>query len=92
MGIKKEPLNMNETEIKQMNTIDKLQEKIRLLEFDKIRSNQEMKLIEKKLNLRNIAIRNAIWKLEQINKEENIEEIRLLITSLKFSIKEVEDE
>lgn len=84
--------NMTELEKRQMKTIDDLQEKIRLMEFDKAKDSQKIRDLQLLLSRKRESVGNAIRELEVMKKEENFLGINAVLLALKTIAREVEDE
>lgn len=81
-----------ELEINQMETIDELQEKIKLLEFDNTQNLRRVKELEKSLIRKKNTINNIIRELELMRKEEKYTRLLLVTNILKKMAKEGYDE
>ena len=81
-----------ELEINQMETIDELQEKIKLLEFDNTQNIRRVKELEKILTRKKNTINNIIRELELMRKEEKYNRLLLVTNILKKMVKEEYDE
>lgn len=80
--------NLSELEIKQMETISKLQDKINLLQFDISESNKTIYKLERSLIERKKSIKIAIKELENIRKEEKYNKISEVLITLNSSLRE----
>lgn len=85
MKIHRESESFTELERKQMLKIDELQEKIKLLEFDRIKDNEKIAELKRKINNRNEAISNAIKSIQLFD-------IKLAVKNLKNVLLEDKNE
>ena len=83
--------NFSKLEIKQMKSIDNLQEKIKLMEFDKMASNNIIRDLKLKLKIRDNTLKSAIYELEEIEKNEDYKKIDNVLFSLKSSLRRQDD-
>lgn len=79
---------MSELEIKQMETISLLQDKINLKDFDISSLKKELATLKKSLFYRKQVIKMSIKELEKIRKEENYNNISNVLLILNSSLKE----
>ena len=82
--------NLSELEKKQMQTISKLQDKIKLMEFEISERKKEMYILRRSLIDRKKSIKIAIKELEQIRKEECYNKISNVLVTLNYSLRERE--
>lgn len=80
--------NLSELEKKQMETIGKLQDKIKLMEFEISERKKEMYILRRSLIDRKKSIKIAIKELEQIKKEECYNKISNVLVTLNSSLRE----
>ena len=80
--------NLSELEKKQMETISKLQDKTKLMEFEISERKKEMYILRRSLIDRKKSIKIAIKELEQIRKEECYNKISSVLVSLNSSLRE----
>lgn len=71
--------NMTNLEKKQFQTINDLQEKIKLIEFDIVQYKEEVRILKSKINLSHSIIKKEIKKLKEIDDKR----IHDIITTLK---------
>lgn len=90
MKIKREIEKMSNLEIKQAETINYLQEKIKLKHFDLIKLKEYNKALQKKISFTNFIIKNVIKELEQFEDEKAKKIILMLKSTNKKGI--VKDE
>ena len=74
-------------EMNQMLVIDKLQDKINLLEFDISKNLAEISVLKQKIKKRNESIEKIITELELIHKEKNYKNLWYVINCLKSTNK-----
>lgn len=79
---------MSELEIKQMETISNLQDKINLKDFDISSLKKELATLKKSLFYRKQVIKMSIKELEKIRKEEKCDKISNVLLILNSSLKE----
>lgn len=79
---------MSELEIKQMETISLLQDKINLKDFDISSLKKELATLKKSLFYRKQVIKMSIKELEKIRKEEKCDKISNVLLILNSSLKE----
>lgn len=80
--------NLTELEKRQMETISKLQDIIKLKEFDIHRNKNQIDILKRSLLDRKNSIKMAIKELEQIRKEECYDKISNVLVTLNSSLKE----
>ena len=80
--------NLSELEKKQMETISKLQDKIKLMEFDISQYKKQKQILKRSLIDRKKSIKIAIKELEQIRKEECYNKISNVLVTLNSSLRE----
>lgn len=86
MGIIKDDLT--ELELKQMENIDKLQRKIKLLEFDNSQSNKTINKLSSSLKYKRKTLNSVVVELEMMRKEENYKRISTIIAILKRVVRD----
>lgn len=86
MGIIKDDLT--ELELKQMENIDKLQRKIKLLEFDNSQSNKTINKLSSSLKYKRKTLNSVIAELEMMRKEGNYKRISTIIAILKRVVRD----
>ena len=74
--------NLTKLEKIQMDTINKLQEKIRLLEFDIAQNNNIIREYKRILLYKKFTINEVIKKLKNMKKENNYSNLNYIISSL----------
>lgn len=80
--------NFTELEKKQMETINNLHEKIKLLEFDKTKDISIKNGLRKKIKISTNTVNKAIIELEMMRRKNDYTEINYVIRSLKLINKE----
>ena len=90
--MRKNNLGYTELEKKQLVEISKLQEKIKLYEFDKTKDKQENRKLQLALSRKRNSIKNIIEELEIINKNKDYDKIKNIISILKFIKRDDYDE
>lgn len=80
--------NLSELEIKQMETISKLQDIIKLKEFDIHKNKNQIEILKRSLLDRKRTLKLAIKELEEIRKEKNYNKISSVLVSLNSSLRE----
>ena len=90
--MKRNNLGYTELEKKQLVEISKLQEKIKLYEFDKTKDKQENRKLQLALSRKRNSIKNIIEELEIINKNKDYDKIKNIISILKFIKRDDYDE
>lgn len=80
--------NLSELEIKQMQTISKLQDIIKLKEFDIHKNKNQIEILKRSLLDRKKTLKLAIKELEEIRKEKNYNKISSVLVSLNSSLRE----
>ena len=80
--------NLSELEIKQMETISKLQDIIKLKEFDIHKNKNQIDILKRSLIDRKKILKLAIKELEEIRKEKNYNKISSVLVSLNSSLRE----
>ena len=74
--------NLTKLEKTQMDTINKLQEKIRLLEFDIAQNNNIIREYKRILLYKKFTINEVIKKLNNMKKENDYSNLNYIISSL----------
>ena len=74
--------NLTKLEKTQMDTINKLQEKIRLLEFDNAQNNNLIREYKRILLYKKFTINEVIKKLNNMKKENDYSNLNYIISSL----------
>jgi hypothetical protein len=82
--------NLSELEKKQMQTISKLQDKIKLMEFDISQYKKQKQILKRSLIDRKKSIKIAIKELENIRKEECYNKLSNVLVTLNSSLRERE--
>lgn len=80
--------NLSELEIKQMETISKLQDIIKLKEFDIHKNKNQIEILKRSLLDRKKTLKLVIKELEEIRKEKNYNKISSVLVSLNSSLRE----
>ena len=80
--------NLTELETKQMETINELQEKIKLMEFDKSKDNQKIKKLKTTLENKKQTINNVIEELELMRRENKYNRLLIVTNILKIVVRE----
>lgn len=80
--------NLSELEIKQMQTISKLQDIIKLKEFDIHKNKNQIDILKRSLLDRKRTLKLVIKELEEIRKEKNYKKISSVLVSLNSSLRE----
>lgn len=80
--------NLSELEIKQMETISKLQDIIKLKEFDIHKNKNQIEILKRSLLDRKRTLKLVIKELEEIRKEKNYNKISSVLVSLNSSLRE----
>lgn len=80
--------NLSELEIKQMETISKLQDIIKLKEFDIHKNKNQIEILKRSLLDRKKTLKLAIKELEEIRKEKNYNKISSVLVMLNSSLRE----
>lgn len=80
--------NLSELEIKQMDTISKLQDIIKLKEFDIHKNKNQIDILKRSLLDRKKTLKLAIKELEEIRKEKNYNKISSVLVMLNSSLRE----
>lgn len=80
--------NLSELEIKQMETISKLQDIIKLKEFDIHKNKNQIDILKRSLLDRKRTLKLAIKELEEIRKEKNYNKISSVLVMLNSSLRE----
>ena len=76
----------------QMQEIDRLQEKIKLYEFDRSKDNQKIRELQDTLLRKRKSINSVIQELELMRKESNYSRLLTMINVLKIISREGYDE
>lgn len=84
--------NLTNLEKSQMLKIDELQEKIKLLEFDKSKNNSLISKLKRKRKSRCSCLKKVIRELELMKKENNYKRIDYVIKLLNLTTMEIEDD
>lgn len=79
---------MSELEIKQMDTISKLQDIIKLKEFDVSENKKQITILKQSLLNRKKTIKAVIKELEIIRKKEDYNKISNVLVLLNSSLRE----
>lgn len=74
--------NLTKLEKTQMDTINKLQEKIRLLEFDNAQNNNLIREYKRILLYKKFTINEVIKKLNNMKRENDYSNLNYIISSL----------
>lgn len=80
--------NLSELEKKQMETISKLQDKIKLKEFDISKNHVQIDRLKRSLSDKKKVIKTIIKELEAMRKENNYNKISSVLVMLNSSLKE----
>ena len=92
MKVNRECEHFSTLEQRQMKEIDRLQDKIKLFEFDRTKDRQKIRDLQLTLNRKNHTIKNVIQELELMRKENNYARMLIMINVLKVITKEDYDE
>lgn len=84
--------HFTDLEKSQMETIKKLQEKIKLLEFDKSKNNSLIFKLKRDRRNRYSCLKTVIRELELMKKEDNYKRIDYAIKLLNLTTREIEDD
>jgi len=84
--------NLTNLEKSQMLKIDELQEKIRLMEFDKSKDNSLIFKLKRERKSRYSCLKTVIRELELMKKENNYKRIDYVIKLLNLTTREIEDD
>jgi hypothetical protein len=79
-------------EINQMQTIDNLQEEIKLLRFDNSKNQQKINELISTIERKKETLHGIICELELIQKEKKFERLRLIINALRTTSREDKNE
>ena len=80
--------NLSELEKRQMETISKLQDKIKLMEFDISQYKKQKQILKRSLIDRKKSIKIAIKELDYIRKEECYNKLSNVLVTLNSSLRE----
>ena len=80
--------NMTELEIKQAETIDKLQEKLKLKSYDISQYKKKIYLLKRKINLTSSALSHSIEILNEMEFSKNFSKLHTVVLMLKATTKE----
>lgn len=80
--------NLSELERKQMEVISKLQDKIKLKEFDISKNHVQIDRLKRSLSDKKKVIKIIIKELETMRKENNYNKISSVLVMLNSSLKE----
>lgn len=80
--------NMTELEIKQAETIDKLQEQLRLKSYDISQYKKKIYLLKRKINLTSSALSHSIELLNEMEFSKNFSKLHTVVLMLKATTKE----
>lgn len=92
MKINKIRDNFTPLEIKQREVIDELQEKIKLLEFDKSKNLGIIRDLKMSINNKKNSIYEVIKELEKIQSEANYSRLKYIIKILKIITKDGDED
>lgn len=84
--------NLTNLEKSQMLKIDELQEKIKLLEFDKNKNSCKISKLKRDRRNRYSCLKTVIRELELMKKENNYKRIDYAIKLLNLTTREIEDD
>ena len=80
--------NMTELEIKQAETIDKLQEQLRLKDFDISQYKKKIHLLKRKINLTSSALSHSIEMLQDMQFSKDFSKLHTVVLMLIATTKE----
>lgn len=80
--------NMTELEIKQAETIDKLQEQLKLKSYDISQYKKKIYLLKRKINLTSSALSHSIEILNEMEFSKNFSKLHTVVLMLKATTKE----
>lgn len=80
--------NLSELEISQMNVINKLQEKIKLLEFEIGELKKEERILKEKLIDKRKVIKDVIKQIKNIKAQEEYNKLSNVLMTLNSSLRE----
>lgn len=79
---------LSELEISQMNVINKLQEKIKLLEFEIGEFKKENRILKEKLIDKRKVIKDVIKQIKNIKEQEEYNKLSNVLMALNSSLRE----
>lgn len=80
--------NMTELEIKQAETINKLQEQLKLKDYDISQYKKKIYLLKRKINLTSSALSHSIEILNEMEFSKNFSKLHTVVLMLKATTKE----
>ena len=80
--------NMTELEIKQAETIDKLQEQLKLKSYDISQYKKKIYLLKRKINLTSSALNHSIEMLQDMQFSKDYSKLHTVVLMLKATTKE----
>lgn len=80
--------NMTELEIKQAETINKLQEQLKLKSYDISQYRKKIYLLKRKINLTSSALSHSIEILNEMEFSKNFSKLHTVVLMLKATTKE----
>lgn len=80
--------NMTELEIKQAETIDKLQEKLKLKSYDISQYKKKIYLLKRKINLTSSALSHSIEMLQDMQFSKDYSKLHTIVLMLIATTKE----
>lgn len=80
--------NMTELEIKQAETIDKLQEQLKLKSYDISQYKKKIYLLKRKINLTSSALSHSIEMLQDMQFSKDYSKLHTVVLMLKATTKE----
>lgn len=80
--------NMTDLEIKQAETINKLQEQLRLKSYDISQYKKKIYLLKRKINLTSSALSHSIELLNEMEFSKNFSKLHTVVLMLKATTKE----
>lgn len=80
--------NMTELEIKQAETIDKLQEQLKLKSYDISQYKKKIYLLKRKINLTSSALSHSIEMLQDMQFSKDYSKLHTIVLMLKATTKE----
>ena len=90
--VQKPERKLTPLEENQMKEIDRLQEEIKLFDFDRTKDRQKIRELQLTLRRKKNTIKNVIQELELMRKENNYSRMLVMINALKVAVKEGYDE
>lgn len=88
MKVKRINDNMTELEIKQAETIDKLQEQLKLKSYDISQYRKKIYLLKRKINLTSSALSHSIEMLQDMQFSKDYSKIHTIVLMLIATTKE----